>query len=559
VADNGVEFLIQLNAKLDQVAKLVSELVKTQGVLAKTDAALRKVEHQTTMFGRAAGQAGSAFGSFGRATLAHLTALASFEGLKRLGNGIINIAQEALQAAGEAERTRTSFRLMMGEKPADDMLDWIDKVAQHTEFTDGPLKNFAAQLSKAGFAGEGMKDAMAAMLDIAARTPNKMEGAAQAVALLSRIRLTGMVDKRSLKNVGIEEKELFGRLSQNLGIGIKAVQKKLRAGKIDSTTLVNSLYAEIAEKTKKPLGGAGVQMSVKFLAQMEKVRDIVPNLFEDLEKSGGLKAVTGGLKRIAEALAPDSPAGKKIIAGLELILNRFGKFVETVDFNEVANRALQAMNILEKGIKLAVGLVDEVIQVLDLVLSFPDEVSFLAGELKKLVSEFFTAAAELGTAVWKGLVSGITGAVTGVVDSAKFLGNEVIRAIEGVLKIGSPSKVFAGLGMMTAAGFSAGIIAAAPNVQRTVASAFAPMSLMPALPALPAMATLAGAAAVASSPAAVGSAGGSPHLEAHVTVNVSGLSAGEAAGQQIAGFARTGVLEAFEGILSDLAAQGGGA
>ncbi len=333
----GVEFALELNAKLDEAAGFIRELTKVQAAALRAGKGLNEAEKKAGFLTRAMKSATSAAGTFARETLAHFAALASFEGLKRLGEGLFDLGREAFTAAGEAERTRNSFRLLMGVPVADELLDYLDDLAKHTEFTDGALKGFAGELSSAGLAGMALKKGLAAVIDIAALTGNKVEGAANAVALLSKMTLKGEVSTRELLGAKIDPKTFFAQVAKDTGIGVKQVEKAISENKISGEVLRGALFETIQKKTGKLLGGAGVMMSATALAQAEKVKDIIPNLMEELEKSGGLKGITVGMSKLVAAFDPNSPAGKAMVKGLTEMFDKIGSGIAKIDFDKLSN------------------------------------------------------------------------------------------------------------------------------------------------------------------------------------------------------------------------------
>lgn len=540
MADEGVEFLLELNAKLDETTKMVREMTRVQAEAAKLDQALRKAGKATSFLNDLTGKAGAAFKSAGTAMLGHLAALASFEGLSRLGSAIMNVGSQALVAAGEAERTRRSFELLLGDAPAAELLGFLDRLAAKTEFTDGQLKGFAGSLLRAGFAGEDLVRAMAGVVDLAAMPGDKMANAAEAIGLLSKIRLKGGISERELVSAGMNPAKVFERVAAETGIAVANVEKQIGAGKVRAGTLIEALYSEIAAKTGKDLGGAGVAMSMTFLSQLEKAKDIIPNLFEEIEASGDLMRVTEALNKVTEALSPDSPAGRKIVGGLVGMLNRFADLTTKVDFDAWSNRLVTAMELFTTLVEVGAEVGRELGMLFDNFTRFGESLGEVLFETTEMVGEFFSAAAELGGAVWRGLVDGITARVTEVVDSVKFLGKEAIGALKGVLGISSPSKVFANLGLMTAQGFELGIHRALPGVADTVAGAFAPASLLPAVGA----------------GGAEGAAAAAPRFACYVTVNVGAAPGDEARARQVADDVGVSVRKALEAAFEAWAAEG---
>jgi hypothetical protein len=502
----GAEFLVALEANTKGAEAMVLALDTLTAKLSKADRATDKTEKKIGLLDRVFEKAGERTKDFAKETLSHFTALASFEGLKRIGEGLFELGKEAFEAAGEAERTRKSFEFLMGVEPADELLGFMDRLAKHTEFTDGALKGFAGSLVRAGFAGEDLERALGATIDLAALAPDKMAGAAEALQLLSKVKLKGGVSERELIGAGLSPEKLFKRLAGDLGIGVKAVEERLQQGKVDTGVLIEALYSEIAKKTGKPLGGAGVAQSFTFLARLEKAKDIIPNLFEELEKSEGLKGVTSGLGRLVEALDPDSPAGKKIVGGLEQMLDRFGKFTNEIDFNKVADQTLRALDVLEAGAKAAVTTVDLLItslnglrvawnllngsregvekgSVLDKVFETVD-----AGKTgNKTLDDLATGlgggglATDIGAGIGRRIAQGLGfGVKAGAPEAARAssdLGATAEDALMSHLEIQSPSRVFARLGQHTARGFAIGIRGGTDEVQAEIDHTFSPDSL----------------------------------------------------------------------------------
>ena len=92
-----------------------------------------------------------------------------------------------------------------------------------------------------------------------------------------------------------------------------------------------------------------------------------------------------------------------------------------------------------------------------------DGVSSVIGKIKNFVSDAISTLKELpskalqmGKDLIQGLINGIKNMASKAVDTVKNVGKNLINGIKGVLKIGSPSKVFEELGAFTAEGFAIG-------------------------------------------------------------------------------------------------------
>jgi hypothetical protein len=473
-----LEFLLQLNAKFDEVTKMVTKLSETQGALKKTDEETQKTGKAMT---------------FLKSTLANFTAQAAIGALKMAAGAAIDFGRQALQAAGEAERLRMSFNLLAGEEDGTKTLDFLDALASKTEFTDGQLKQFGAELLKAGFSGEAFTRAMAASTDIAAMSTNKIEGLSSAVSMLSRINLKGGIGDRELQRLGINAAGFYAQVGKSMGISSKEAEKRLASGAIKSTEIIEQFYSALSQKTGKALGGAGEAMEATFTSRIDKVRDIVPNLMEELEKAGGMKSITGAMGKLVEAFDPGSPMGKRIVAGLTRMMDGIGKVFASIDFDKWTGRLVAVMDVIPSvvsGIGAVFNAVAVGFEYLTLFGEFLGESLFnliqwgtsVRDWLNSLPQRLIEGAIDIGRSIVDGIKQGLLAgyeAVTGAIDS---LADGVVGRFKSLLGIASPSAVFADFGVQTSAGFNLGIEDSMADVQGTMAAAFAPASMLGTIP-----------------------------------------------------------------------------
>ncbi len=112
-----------------------------------------------------------------------------------------------------------------------------------------------------------------------------------------------------------------------------------------------------------------------------------------------------------------------------------------------------AFNSLAGGIKSGIGAA----------------VDWLTGKFEAVMAFFQgLSLAEIGTALIDGLISGITGGGAGVLKAITGIATGAIGAAKGALGIASPSKVFAEIGMHTAAGMEQGVDGGTAGVQASV-------------------------------------------------------------------------------------------
>jgi hypothetical protein len=517
----GIEFLLELQANVEGAVKMVRELTKVTAATHQADAALKAAEKHTTSLGGAFHKGTEWVGEFGREAAASFTgmfaATAVYDGIKEGIHLLGELALEALHAAGEGEQVRVAYENMLGVKPAGEMLEYFHGLAKASQFTDDQIAQLGGALTRAGYEGVEFRKAMAASLDIAALpgAGDAFSKAAEGIEIFSRIALKGGIGARELVRAGVNTKSFYKDVSEQTGLGLKAVEEQLQQGKINVEIIRESIFRAMQKKGGK-IGDADFAMSKTLLAQTNKVKDIIPNLFKDLESTGGIKSITAGLGRLVEMLDPSAPAGKKIVGGLTILIDKFGKFVMSIDFEKFSDGVVSAMSFIEKAVEYGSAAL-QVLYALNPMHLLSEYNDFIVGVFKT-IGNFFSSlygivagyvdiigpiASGIGSAIWQGIKNGLLGGVKAVEDTIMGLGQSIIDKMKGVLKVSSPSKVFAELGRHTTAGYQLGIEAGMPKVNAVMEHSFEPPE-------------------PTSAPGTRAGGSSNVHYEANVTVNVNG-------------------------------------
>lgn len=100
-----------------------------------------------------------------------------------------------------------------------------------------------------------------------------------------------------------------------------------------------------------------------------------------------------------------------------------------------------------------------------------DKLKALPDALTGMIGTVSNLAVTLGKAIVQGMISGIQSLVGSLVQTAKDMAMAPINAAKGILDIGSPSGVFAGIGADTIAGFVLGITQNEPKLTGKMAEA----------------------------------------------------------------------------------------
>ncbi len=231
---------------------------------------------------------------------------------ERFVDFFVDMGKEAIHAAAGAERSADSIKALLGEAEGTDVLEYLEKVSKYTEFDDSDLRQLVMALADAGFEANELNKALAFSGDVAAIRGGGINNAMGAVGVLERVKLSGAIDKRTLRKLGIEAKPFFEQLGHELGTSAKLAQDKAAAGGIKPDVLLDSLYRAVQAKEGGPLGTMAIKASKSLDALWEKVNKLKENFFEGLADGKAMQELKAFLGNVLAALDPASPFGKEI-------------------------------------------------------------------------------------------------------------------------------------------------------------------------------------------------------------------------------------------------------
>jgi tape measure domain-containing protein len=363
----GIEFLLELNAKLDDATKMMRALRGVTDTVKKTDDSLKKAETRVSLFGRLfTNSADQARKSWERFT-ERVAALGAWDVLKfglatlrDAGKWIAHLGVEMVLAAAGAERTELAFTNMLGADKGRATLDYLEELSHHTEFTGDALKTMSQDFIDAGFSTDELKWALAATTDAAARATNKVAGAAEAAGVLQRVKLGGGVDARGLRRLGISAPDFFKQMAKDLGVSQKALQKQLQEGKVKTDNILNSIYKAMQKKSGKELGAVGEQMATTLSARLEKLKAVKEDLFQDLFHTEGYQQLSDILGNLAIDLGPNGRIGSKITAALGQVFGQVGDVLKTADWEKLSDTLIHLFQALPPLLNAVVKIVEGV-------------------------------------------------------------------------------------------------------------------------------------------------------------------------------------------------------
>lgn len=289
----------------------------------------------------------------------------------------------------------------------------------------------------------------------------------------------------------------------------------------DSTTAtgkkVREVTGEVFDALVTGLFGKGANEGATLEDRFNQILDIVRNSTPQIQD------FAGGIRKIG------------IAAGY--LIDLIDKIAEVrADINLARESTSGWMSVL-KGLYFVLTLPTQVLSALGDALMYvfnlvPPEWWTILGEsfartigvIGSLGESALNAAGEIGTYIIDGLVGGITGGASRVLDSITGLTNSAIEAAKRGLGIASPSKVFEEIGAFTVAGFEQGVTANDNAASSAVDAMLAPPSL----------------GDIANGAQAAGSGGGGGFVltfaEGSIVVHAGGATAADAEriGEQVA-------------------------
>lgn len=570
----SLEFLLDLDAKMDGLVKGIDTIDKSVKALHDLDKSAEKathsvdhVAHATEHAGHASHGAAGAHGKHSHAVweLGHqyegakealfefaegLGLVLAYEVVEKLVDKVKELGEEIIHAGTMAERTEKSFKLLLGDEGGEHILEYLEKIHHHTEFSLEKLQDLAAGFVRVGFAGQGLRFAVAAAADLAAMPKGNLDEAAFA---LERIKRTGHIDNRTLGGVGAGENDFLAQLAKRTGKSATVLKKEIDKGTLDADQSLAALYDIIRRRTGKSLGTAAEGMSGLMGASVTHLKEVPEELFKQIAKSPAFERLNQMIRELTERLDPKTELGGKFFKSMDQSLTHFVEALAKVDMDKfitdigrLIEKGPALVDLLVKVAQATIGIAKATAWVYEhtvpgqLVTSHSDAQDKAAKILeqdrareatRKLLGESKPGAdasirGQLwGKAMGDGVVKGVEESTPKVKGATTEMGEEAHGGMKKEIKAESPSKVFRDLGRMSGEGYLEGLdgsLAAMPDIQP--AGSFA-------------------------KPASMASASGPVQVTVNVTTNVGGGHDGAAAGEEIGQRVATAVEEILPGAL----------
>ena len=316
---DGIKFLIDLDSRTKGATDAI------QGLHGVENAAGKANEQIKSMGSSGKGLSRDVFNAeFAVHALEH-----AWNGAKWAAEKVRDIIKDTIGAVAGAERSKMALTNLLGEGMAAGALKDLEKFSQLSEFSKRESESFGISLMKAGYRGQDFADALAAVADAASLSADKTEGAQSALASLTRMKLTGKLDSRSLKGLGLDARDVIKDIGKSLGMDPGVVKKGLEQGAIPAAAAYGAVLHALERKTGKELGAAGMAAGGTLSAKLTHLAELPERIMTRLEGSPAMERIKERFDKMLSGLDPDSPKGQKIVGGLEHLMDT----IASVDFD----------------------------------------------------------------------------------------------------------------------------------------------------------------------------------------------------------------------------------
>ena len=355
---DGIKFLIELDSKTKGAADAI------RGLGGVGSAAEKANEHIKGMGEHGKGLSRDVFSAeFAVHALEH-----AWEGAKWAAEKVRDIVKETINTVADAERSKMALTNLMGsEGAASSEIKFLEKFSQLTEFSKKETEGFGISLMKAGYKGQDFEDALAAVADAASLSSDKVEGAQSALSSLTRMKLTGKLDARSLKGLGLDARDVVKDLGGALGMSADSVKKQLEAGAIPAAAAYGAVLRAIERKTGKGLGEAGQAAGRTLSSKLTHLGELPGRIMAKLEGTPAMERIKDRFDKMLSALDPDSPKGQKIIGGLEKLMTA----ISDVDLDPLFATLTKLPGTLAMSLGPIAELAEKMIKLANAVASLP--------------------------------------------------------------------------------------------------------------------------------------------------------------------------------------------
>ncbi|WP_437623391.1 hypothetical protein [Sorangium sp. So ce1151] len=438
------------------------------------------------------GQLKAVLGKAGAAGAALLLAAALVVVVAGAVAATVAIAAYALQAASAARDARLLFEAVSAGAGADQRLGvQVELLAERVNLARSQLNEMGLSLGRTRLQGRALEAAFSAVATTTAVMGSAAGSTLQGIATEAARTRVFMLNAFSLDGTGLKVRDVAAELAKRTGVSMRSAVTAIQNGRVKVADGLAALDAAVQAKFGKL---AAAQM-LSFGTQVQRAKEDLSALFKDVN----VDALLEGLRGVLRLFGQNTVSGQQLKFLAETLLNPLFEAVRAASpyvqgfFKGLIIAALLVAITLQRlkkawdeafgggteskidGVKVGVyaGIAAVVLLIasmmalaaivaiiatpliapfillaaLVLALAVPFVVAGLAvyGLYLAVVAAYDAIAGidfgALGTRLVDGLVNGIRGGVSRLVDAVKGLGSAAVSALETVWKIASPSKV----------------------------------------------------------------------------------------------------------------------
>lgn len=281
----------------------------------------------------------------------------------------------------------------------------------------------------------------------------------------------------SLAQMGLSVSDV----AKKMNVDAKTLTAQLNSGSVDAKKFGDALQSALVDKGAGPMkrlansaANLGKLLEDSFGDMFEdlgsaidpfmtQVRDLFSIFGKSSESGKAMKAgISGAFTFIFNAASKVVPYIKHFF--LDLIIYSLKGYIMLKQHWSTISKVLQGLGFMVKAAAIGFGIFVGIIAAgVAVVVAAVAAIGFLVAKVMDIGSSALSA----GKDFVMGLVNGITGGVTQVVDAAKNLGSAALKGVKGVLGIASPSTLMMQMGAHTSAGLAEGMTGGAPQVEQS--------------------------------------------------------------------------------------------
>ncbi len=483
----------------------------TSGPAAAAAASLARVEGKLKALQQATGvNMGAPLASIGRGASGAVSALASVGSaaasalvpIGALAGGLVLAgASYAGHLAKFSEDSTFAFKKISGsQEKAAEIMTMADEMARSMGVKTMDVTKSLRELMGSGFKVDAAKAIVSAQMDIKAINPDaKLDNMNQALAKMAGSGKFQLEQAESILGAGVNDDVFYSILTKMTGSKNRAdVFKKISAGLVTDQQGLSAMLQAVQEmQGGKALGSASQE---KAQSTVGGAMTNAIGMFERLFQAINTSALGGKLIELANIAAklfdPAQPGGQRFLAllnsAVDLGMMVFkgldsGSITSTFDavisagqavisfmeplvqgFTSGFGEAASAVRMIVNEFGIGQGQATSMSNALKLVGNalgwVAVGVGVAAGGLAWLVAKIagmeaflWGAAASIGIAIIEGITGGLDSAKEGLLSHLRALAELLPDSVRKLLKIQSPSRVFAEIGVNTMRGFEVGI------------------------------------------------------------------------------------------------------